>query len=98
MVAIRTIALTVAGSKALGSVRVREIAASAPWIGPASSSARAAGSLLGAAHEQRVVEQVAQAVQRLADGRLGQPIALGRAGNVSLRHQRVESHQQIQVN
>ena len=50
-----------------------------------------------APHEQRVVEQAAQAVERLAHGRLAQPVALGGAGDVALRHQRVEHDQEVEV-
>src|ERR1700692_3121378 len=97
MVAILTVAFTVKGSNAAGSVKVREIAASAPWTGPASSSARGRLHAAIAPDEQRVVEQAAQAVERLAHRRLAKPIALGRSGDVTLGHQRIEHDQQVEI-
>jgi hypothetical protein len=48
-------------------------------------------------YEQRIIEHVAKAIKRLAYGRLTEPIALGRPGDVAFRHQRVEHDQEIEV-
>ena len=50
-----------------------------------------------APHEQRVVEQAAQPVERLAHGGLAEPVARGGAGNVALRHEGVEYDQEVEV-
>ncbi|MNJ20982.1 hypothetical protein D3C77_153250 [compost metagenome] len=48
-------------------------------------------------HEQRVVEQVAQARQGGADGRLAEEQFLCRTGHATLVHQGLEDDQQVQV-
>ena len=48
-------------------------------------------------HQQRVIEQFAQAIQCVADCRLAQGQAFGRAGNVLLAHQCIEHAQQVEV-
>ena len=50
------------------------------------------------AHEQRVVEQGAQACQCGADRRLAEKELLGGTGHAALMHQRFEDDQQIEVN
>ena len=71
---------------------------SALWIGPASSSARGVGSMRPSRRSnRRIVEQMAQPVERLAHRRLAEPVVLRRAGDVALRHQRVEDDEQIEV-
>ncbi|MNJ58600.1 hypothetical protein D3C77_542400 [compost metagenome] len=49
------------------------------------------------AHEQRVVEQVAQARQGGADGGLAEEQFLGSTGHATLVHQRFEHDQQVEV-
>ena len=48
-------------------------------------------------HQQRVIEQLAQAVQCVAHRRLAQCQALRRAGNVALAQQRIQYPQQVEV-
>ena len=98
MAAILTAPVNWLGFGASGAVRVREMSESALRIGPARSSAR--GGRLHpavAAFEQRVVEQVAQPVERLAHRRLADPVVPGGAGDVPFGHQGVEHDQEIEI-
>ena len=49
------------------------------------------------AHEQFVLQHIAQPVQRMADRRLRQPQPRAGAGRAALLHQRLENAQQVQV-
>ncbi|MCY1437228.1 hypothetical protein D9M71_533820 [compost metagenome] len=53
--------------------------------------------LPSAAHEQRVVEQAAQARQRGADRRLAEEQLFRRAGHAAFVHQRLEDDQQVEI-
>ncbi|MNQ69335.1 hypothetical protein D3C85_839260 [compost metagenome] len=57
------------------------------------------GRLQGAsiAHQQRIVEQIAQFCQRCADGRLAEEQLFPGPGQVLLEHQGFENHQQVHV-
>ncbi|MDT4878207.1 hypothetical protein FQZ97_1137860 [compost metagenome] len=48
-------------------------------------------------HEQRVVEQRAQAIERRADGGLDQEELFRGAGDIAFLHQRLEHHHQVDV-
>jgi len=61
-------------------------------VGPCGRLHAAAG-----AHEQRVVEQVAQARQGRADGRLAEEQFFRGAGHTALMHQRFKHDQQVEV-
>jgi hypothetical protein len=50
-----------------------------------------------ALHQQRVVEQLAQAAQRLAHGRLRHARAARGARDAALAQERVEGHQRVQL-
>jgi len=49
------------------------------------------------AHQQRIVEQIAQPRQRRTDGRLAEEQLLPGPGQVLLEHQGFENHQQVHV-
>jgi hypothetical protein len=49
------------------------------------------------AHQQRIAEQVAQPLQRVAGGRLRQPDPHRGPADISFQQQRVERDQQIEV-
>jgi hypothetical protein len=65
--------------------------------GPQRQCARRGLHALAAAHEQVVAHHLAQAAQRVADGRLGERQLLGRAREIALGHHFVEHAQQVQV-
>lgn len=49
------------------------------------------------AHQQRVAEQLAQAVERVAHRRLAEGQALGGTGDIALAQQGVEHTQQVEI-
>ena len=53
--------------------------------------------LVTLANQQRILQQYPEFVQRVADGRLAQMQANTGAGYVFFREQRIEHHQQIQI-
>ncbi len=73
---------------------IRERAAD--WAGQVERTRRRLHSPV-AAFEERIVEQVAQPIERLAHRRLADPVMSGRASDVSFGNQRVKYDQQIEI-